>query len=59
MRLGKIVYQPAERCYTKVNIEETEHGYKLYRDGRDGPFIFIPHSAVRSIEYYEGEKNDR
>ena len=56
MKLGKIVYQPAERCYTKVNIEETQHGYKLYREGRDGPFTFIPHSAVKSIEYYEGEK---
>ena len=50
---GKIVYQPPERCYTRVNIEETEHGYRLYRDGRDGPFTFIPHSRVISIEYQE------
>ena len=52
-KAGKIVYQPPERCYSKVNIEETEHGYKLYRDGRDGPFTFIPHNRVISIEYHE------
>ncbi len=29
MRKGKIVYVPAEKCYTNVNIEKTEHGYKF------------------------------
>ena len=51
MRKGKIVYIPAEKCYTNVNIEKTEHGYKIYRVGSDKPFTFIPHGAVRSIEY--------
>jgi len=51
MKLGKIVYRPPERCYTKVNIEETEHGYRLYRQGDSEPFSFIPFSAVKQIEY--------
>ena len=50
-RLGKIVYQPTERCYTNVNIEETPHGYKIYRPGADRPFTVIPLSAVKQIVY--------
>ena len=53
MRTGKIVYMPPERCFTRINIEETDHGYKLYREGEDRPFTFIPHSAVKQIEYKE------
>ena len=30
---GKIVYIPPERCHVNVNIEETPHGYRLFRDG--------------------------
>ena len=52
-RKGKIVYQPPERCYTNVNIEETPHGYAIYRVGEKRPFTFIPASSVRSIEYKE------
>jgi hypothetical protein len=51
MRKGKIVYTPPERCYTNVNIEETPHGYAVYRDGDTKPFSFIPTSAVKQIEY--------
>ena len=50
-RLGKIVYQPPEKSYTKVNIEETPHGYKLYRPGDDRHFTVIPTSAVKQIIY--------
>ena len=52
-RIGKIVYRPPERCYTKVNIEETDHGYKIYRVGEANAFTFIPFSAVIQIEYRE------
>ena len=51
MRKGKIVYQPPEKSYTKVNIEETPHGYKLYRDGEERHFTVIPFSAVKQIIY--------
>ena len=50
-RLGKIVYSPPEKSYTKVNIEETPHGYKIYRPGADRPFTVIPLSAVKQIVY--------
>jgi len=50
-RKGKIVYQPPERCYTNVNIEETPHGYKIYRVGENRPFTVIPHSAVKEVLY--------
>tara|TARA_R100000234_G_scaffold119437_1_gene102355 strand:+ start:712 stop:876 length:165 start_codon:yes stop_codon:yes gene_type:complete len=53
MRAGKIVYQPPERCYTNINIEETDHGYKIYRKGENRAFTFIPFSAVKQIEYRE------
>ena len=49
-RLGKIVYTPPE-IYTKVNIEETPHGYKIYRPGDDRHFTVIPLSAVKQIIY--------
>jgi hypothetical protein len=58
MRKGKIVYQPPERCYTNVNIEETPHGYRIYRVGESRPFTVIPHSAVKEIQY-TGERNER
>jgi hypothetical protein len=50
-RKGKIVYTPPERCYTNVNIEKTEHGYAVYREGENTPFSFIPFSAIKQIEY--------
>jgi len=50
-RFGKIVYQPPEKSFTKVNIEETPHGYKIYRDGENRPFTVIPLSAVKQIIY--------
>jgi hypothetical protein len=50
-RRGKIVYQSPEKSYTNVNIEETLHGYKVYRDGSNKPFSVIPFSAVRQIIY--------
>ena len=57
MRKGKIVYKPPERCYTKVIIEKTEHGYRIYRIGESRPFTVLPHSRVIQIEYSEGERN--
>jgi len=48
-RLGKIVYQPPEKSFTNVNIEETPHGYKLYRAGSERHFTVIPTSAVKQI----------
>lgn len=51
MRKGKIVYTPPERCYTNVNIEETAHGYRLYREGDERPFAVIPKSKMVSIDY--------
>jgi hypothetical protein len=49
---GKIVYTPTERCFTNVIIEETEHGYKIYKDSySEKPMTFIPHSAVKQIEW--------
>jgi len=52
-RKGKIVYQPPERCYTNVNIEKTDYGYAVYRLGGTKPFAFIPHSAVKQVEFKE------
>ena len=51
MRKGKIVYLPPERCFSNVNIEETAHGYRLYRDGESKHFMVIPFSSTRSVEY--------
>ena len=53
MRAGKIVYQPPERCYTNINIEETDHGYKIYRKRENRADTFIPFSSVKHIEYRE------
>ena len=54
---GKIVYHPPEKCYTNVYIVETPHGYKVYRTLKDDrPLAFIPHNAVKAIEY-RGENN--
>ena len=50
-RPGKIVYQPPEKSFTHVNIEETPHGYKIYRPGADSPFTVIALSAVKQIVY--------
>jgi hypothetical protein len=50
--LAKIVFRPPEKCFSKAYIIETEHGYKVYRNLYDErPSAFIPHSAVKSIEY--------
>lgn len=57
-RVGKIVYVAPEKCYTKVNIEETPHGYRLYRQGDTRHFTVIPHGAVRQVEYYEKRKGE-
>ena len=54
-RRGKIVYRPPEKSYTNVNIEETPHGFKIYRDGSARPFAVIPHSAVKQVIYDRGE----
>tara|TARA_A100001201_G_scaffold22377_1_gene25224 strand:+ start:34 stop:225 length:192 start_codon:yes stop_codon:yes gene_type:complete len=51
LRKGKIVYRPPEKSYTNVNIEETPHGYKIYRVGSAKPFSVIPLSAVTQIIY--------
>ena len=50
-RAGKIVYQPPEKSYTRVNIEETPHGYKIYRPGDERHFTVIPFSATKQIIY--------
>lgn len=50
-RKGKIVYQPPERCYTNVNIEETAHGYKIYRIGESRHFTVIPLSSTKEVLY--------
>ncbi len=55
IRKGKIVYNPPEKSYTNVNIEETPHGYKIYRVGSAKPFSVIPFSAVTQIIYDRGE----
>ena len=57
-RKGKVVYIPPERCYTNINIEETPHGYRLYRDGESRPFTIIPLSKMVSVDYKEGVKNE-
>ena len=51
IRIGKIVYRPPEKCYTKVNIEETPHGFKIYIPGEERHFTVIPLSAVKQILY--------
>ena len=51
MRKGKIVYRPPEKSYGNVNIEETPHGFKVYRGGATKPFSVIPFSAVTQIIY--------
>ena len=51
LRKGKIVYKPPEKSYTNINIEETPHGYKIYRVGSAKPFSVIPLSAVTQIIY--------
>jgi hypothetical protein len=50
-RDAKIVYQPPEKCFTRVKVEETDHGYKVYRGNESRPFTFIPHNAVKQIEF--------
>jgi len=50
--LGKLIYYPPEKCYSNVYIVETQYGYKVYRTLKDDrPMSFIPHSAVKNIEY--------
>lgn len=58
VRKGKIVYIPPERCYVNVNIEETPHGYRLFRDGEKRHFTVVPLSKAVSVEYKEGSKNE-
>ena len=53
MRLGKIIYIPPEKCFSRIKIEETAHGFRLYRDGETRPFKVIPFSAMKQIEYFE------
>ena len=55
IRRGKIVYTPPEKSWTNINIEETPHGYKIYRAGSHKPFSVIPFSAVTQILYDRGE----
>jgi len=54
LRKGKIVYTPPEKSYTNINIEETPHGYRIYRAGNNKPFSVIPFSAVKQIIYERG-----
>jgi len=50
--LAKIVFRPPEKCFSNAYIVETEHGYKVYRNiDSVRPSAFIPHSAVKSIEF--------
>ena len=51
VRTGKIVYIAPEKSYTNVNIEETPHGFKIYRRGSERAFTVIPHSAVKQVIY--------
>ena len=51
MRRGKIVYQPPEKCFSNVKIEETPHGYRIYRQGDERHFMVIPKSKAVSVEY--------
>ena len=56
LRKGKIVYKPPEKSYTNINIEETPHGYRLYREGEARHFAVVPLSKAVVVEY-KGEKN--
>ncbi len=56
IRIGKIVYIAPEKSYTNVNIEETLHGFKVYRKGSDRAFTVIPHSAVKQVIYEREER---
>ena len=53
------MFTPPERCYTKVVLEETKHGFRVYRMGEERPFTVIPHSAVKQIEFKEIENYAR
>ena len=55
-KVGKIVYQPPERCLNNVEIEETPHGYKLYQKGEKRAFKVIPFSVVREVSYQGGSR---
>ena len=55
LRKGKIVYKPPEKSYTNINIEETPHGYKIYRVGATREFTVLPFSAGTQIIYERGE----
>ena len=54
-QIGKIVFQPPERCLNNVEIEETPHGYKLYQRGENRCFKVIPFSVVREVSYTGGK----
>lgn len=54
-QIGKIVFQPPERCLNNVEIEETPHGYKLYQRGEKRCFKVIPFSVVREVSYTGGK----
>lgn len=49
-RKGKVVYQPPEKAWTGIFIEETPHGLKVYKH-RDSErhFLVIPWSKVAQI----------
>jgi hypothetical protein len=57
--VGKIIYRPPERAFSNAWIVETEHGYKVFKERGDArPISFIPHSAVKNVEY-RGDRNVR
>jgi len=57
-RKGKIVYAPPEKSFTNVNIEETPHGFKIYRLNESRPFTVIPHSSVRQVIFDRNDRNE-
>ena len=50
LRRGKVVYQPPEKAWTGVFIEETPHGLKIYKTrNSERHFLVIPWSKVVQI----------
>ena len=49
-RRGKVVYQPPEKAWTGVYIEETPHGLRIFKNRNDERhFLVIPWSKVVQI----------
>lgn len=49
-RRGKVVYQPPEKAWTGVYVEETPHGLRIYKNKNDERhFLVIPWSKVVQI----------